>query len=66
MNCSNHFEFTVFDVLHALAQPFTEGRPTPIDLAQAGIAAALALAVEIGSARDDIVMSDLRVVSRAS
>jgi hypothetical protein len=37
----NHFKFRVLDLLHAPSQCFAEDGPTPIDLAQAGIAAAL-------------------------
>jgi len=37
----DHFKFALLGLLHAPAQCFTEDRPTPIDLAQAGVAAAL-------------------------
>src|SRR5262249_24785243 len=37
----DHFELPALDLSHAPAQRFTEDRPTPIDLAQAGVASAL-------------------------
>ena len=36
----DHFKFAIFGLLHAPAPCFTEDRPTPIDLAQDGVAAA--------------------------
>jgi hypothetical protein len=39
LRCFDHFKLGVFNLLHALPQRLAEDRPTPIDLAQAGVPA---------------------------